>query len=281
MNEKIGIIIPSYNQGKYLERTILSVLGNSQNANIQIALIDGGSTDNTWNIIRKYKKYFTVWCSEPDNGQAAAINKGIRLLPECQYYMWLNSDDVFETDDSVKKILDFAIANKYEVCYGLSHFIDEDGNIIGDYPVEKFDYAKLGNRCYLSQPSVLFSKKAYDMTGPLNEELKMCLDYEYWIRLGKNYPFGFLNEYIGATRIYGETKTSTMQQRHLLEAITILDYYYKKVPMHWVITKILVDHPDTWIQKVPRRVLMCLLYPMKNRVIKECKEGNTDVKNAL
>ena len=57
MNEKIGIIIPSYNQGKYLERTILSVLGNSQNANIQIALIDGGSTDNTWNIIQKYKNY--------------------------------------------------------------------------------------------------------------------------------------------------------------------------------------------------------------------------------
>lgn len=176
MNEKIGIIIPSYNQGKYLERTILSVLGNSQNANIQIALIDGGSTDNTWNIIQKYKNYITAWCSEPDNGQAAAINKGIRLLPECQYYMWLNSDDVFETDDSVKKILDFAVANKYEVCYGLSHFIDEDGNIIGDYPVDLNDMSVLEENMEQQQEELEIMVEQNNVAEDDILEIKIVID---------------------------------------------------------------------------------------------------------
>lgn len=176
MNEKIGIIIPSYNQGKYLERTILSVLGNSQNANIQIALIDGGSTDNTWNIIQKYKNYITAWCSEPDNGQAAAINKGIRLLPECQYYMWLNSDDVFETDDSVKKILDFAVANKYEVCYGLSHFIDEDGNIIGDYPVDLNDMSVLEENIEQQQEELEIMVEQNNVAEDDIFEIKIVID---------------------------------------------------------------------------------------------------------
>ena len=116
MSKKIGIVIPSYNQGKYIEKTILSVLKNAENANIDIALIDGGSKDESIDIIEKYKQNFFYYCSEPDGGQAAAINKGIDKLPDCQYYMWLNSDDVFEKSDSVKKISEFATVYNYDVC---------------------------------------------------------------------------------------------------------------------------------------------------------------------
>lgn len=281
MSGRIGIIIPSYNQGKYLEKTILSVLENSKNAEIEIALMDGGSTDETVEIIRKYKEDFAVWRSEADNGQAAAINKGICLLPDCRYYMWLNSDDVFEEDTAVSKIVRFAEQGNYEVCYGLSHFIDENGRITGEYPVEPFDLKKLGNRCFISQPSVMFSRKAYETAGPLNEELKMCLDYEYWIRLAQTYEFGFIKEYIGATRLYGETKTATMQQRHLQEAVTILDHYYGKVPMHWIVTKVRSDYPDSLWQELPARMLMAILFPFRKRVVEECLKGNIHVKNTL
>lgn len=275
MSKKTGIIIPSYHQGEYLEKTIASVIANKKNADIEIALMDGGSKDETLDIIKKYENYFSAWCSEPDKGQAEAINKGIRALPDCDYYMWLNSDDVFEDELAVAKIAGFTEQNNYEVCYGLSHFIDKQGAVTGEYPVEPFDSKKLGSRCFLSQPSVLFSRKAYEETGPLNEQLKMCLDYEYWIRLAQKYEFGFLREYIGCTRLYDMTKTSTMQQRHLTEAIGILMQYYGRVPMHWIVTKILADNPDSILKYIPRRVLLVLLYPIKKRTIRKSLSNET------
>lgn len=276
MSVKIGIIIPSYNQGKYIEAAICSVLENKKHADIAIALMDGGSCDQTKDIIQKYQDKLDVWCSEPDDGQGDAINKGIAALPDCDYYMWLNSDDVFENEYSVYKIALYAEKEQLEVCYGLSHFIDEDGQIIGEYPVEDFSYAKLGKRCYLSQPSVMFSKEAYTSVGPINKKLKMCLDYEYWIRLAQKYKFGFIKEYIGSTRMYGETKTATMQQQHLKEAINILMKYYGKVPMAWIVTKILADNPESIINHIPRGFLIPLFVPFRNKVIRNCLKGSLD-----
>lgn len=274
MDRKVGIVIPSYNQGRFIEAAIQSVLANKKHANIAVAVIDGDSQDETKSIILKYADEIDAWCSEPDGGQANAINKGIHALPDCQYYMWLNSDDVFEDECAISKIVSYAEMNRLDVCYGLSHFINSRGDVIGEYPVEEFSYENLGNRCFLSQPSVMFSKKAYETVGPLNESLKMCLDYEYWIRLSQEYEFGFIKEYIGATRMYGETKTSTMQQQHLKEGINILMKYYGKVPTHWVVSKILSDRPKSILQHIPRRVLMILLYPFREIVIHRSIEGN-------
>lgn len=274
MDRKVGIIIPSYNQGKYIEAAICSVLENQKHADIAIAVMDGGSQDETKSIIQKYEKQLDAWCSEPDDGQANAINKGIQALPDCKYYMWLNSDDVFEDEYAVAKIVEYAEQNGYEVCYGLSHFIDEEGKTIGEYPVEDFNVQKLGHHCYLSQPSVMFSRTAYEAIGPLNEKLQMCLDYEYWIRLAQKYTFGFVKEYIGCTRMYGETKTSTMQQQHLKEAMNILMKYYGEVPMHWVVTKVLADRPGSVLNYLPKRLLMLLLRPFRKKILLKNVEGN-------
>ena len=276
MGKKVGVIIPSYNQGKYIEATICSVIANKKHADMAVAVMDGGSQDETKSIILKYEAEIDVWRSGPDGGQADAINRGIHSLPDCRYYMWLNSDDVFEDEYAVSRIVDFAERNHFEVCYGLSHFIDEDGRQIGEYPVEEFSPGKLGNRCFLSQPSVMFSRKAYEATGPVNPALKMCLDYEYWIRLARRYEFGFTKEYIGSTRIYKDTKTATMQQQHLKEALRILMEHYGRVPMHWIVTKVLADHPRSFLQCVPRRVLMVLLLPSRKRVIRTSLEGSQD-----
>jgi len=267
MGKKVGIVIPSYNQGKYIEAAISSALENKKNADIEVAVMDGGSTDETVDIIQKYEMELKAWCSEPDGGQANAINKGISVLSDCDYYMWLNSDDVYENEYSVQKLIDYADENQFEVCYGLSHFVDEYGKITGEYPVEEFGYKKLGNRCYLSQPSVMFSRKAYKEVGKLDESLHMCMDYEYWMRLAQKYEFGFLREYIGSTRLYGETKTATMQHCHLQEAVKILQMYYGRVPMRWVVTKYLCEHPDSVFHKFPRRVLMLILFPYKGKII--------------
>lgn len=274
MSVKIGVIIPSYNQGKYIEKTILSVIANKKNVNIDIAVIDGGSEDETCEIIKKYETHLRYWCSEKDKGQADAINKGIAVLSDCDYYMWLNSDDIFENEFAVNKIVNYAFGKQYEVCYGLSHFVDEKDEIIGEYPVEEFSYKKLGQRCFLSQPSVIFSRKAYELVGPLNENLKMCLDYEYWIRLAQKYEFGYIREFIGSTRMYGDTKTATMQKIHLEEAINILWKYYGDVPIHWLITKKLSEIPEgNVLNRIPKRVWMLLYYPQKKKMINECLKG--------
>ncbi len=274
--KKVGVIIPSYNQGRYLRQAIESALQNAANVEMDIAVIDGGSTDESRAILSEYADRLTFWCSEPDGGQAAAINKGIRALPECEYYMWLNSDDVFENAFAVAGIVDFAQSNQLEVCYGLSHFIDEQGRVIGEYPVEEYSRKKLGKYCFLSQPSVLFSRAAYETTGPINESFRMCLDYEYWIRLAQNYEFGFFREYVGSTRMYAGTKTSRMQQRHLTEAMSILIKYYGDVPMHWIVTKILADRPDSVWHKLPRRILLVLFRPLKKKYIRKSLEENKE-----
>lgn len=267
-DKKVGIVIPSLNQGNYIEEALRSVIANKKHADIALAVMDGGSQDQTLSIIKKYEDEITLWHSGQDNGQAAAVNRGIQELGDCRYLMWLNADDVYEDEYAVKKLVDYADSSGYEVCYGLSHFIDENGRVAGEYPVEAFDRAALGNRCYLSQPGVLFSRKAYEKTGPLNEKLQMCLDYEYWIRLSRKYDFGFIKEYIGATRMHAQTKTATMQAVHVKEAVNILYRYYGKVPVHWVVTKVLADHPQGLVQVVPRRLLMLMLYPWKGKIIK-------------
>lgn len=264
----IGIVVPSYNQAKYVEKTLQSVIANRKNIRIKIAVIDGGSDDGSVDIIKKYADELDYWCSEGDKGQADAINKGISVLGECTHYMWLNSDDIYENDKSISMIFDYLLKNNYEVCYGLSHFIDEDDNIIGEYPTETFNNEVLGKRCYISQPSVIFSKKAFEAVGPLNINLKMCLDYEYWIRLAKFYEFGMINEFIGSTRVYGSTKTSTMQERHVDEGISILKHYYGKVPMHWIVTKVLMLR-YIQLKYIPKRILMVLLLPFRRRIVKE------------
>ncbi|MDE7310460.1 MAG: glycosyltransferase [Eubacterium sp.] len=276
MDKKVGIVIPSLNQGAYIEEALRSVIANKKHTDIELVVMDGGSQDETLSIIKKYEAHISLWHSEPDGGQAAAVNKGIRALGGCRYLMWLNADDVYEDEYAVKKIADFAERNGYDVCYGLSHFIDAHGKITGEYPVEPFCRTALGNRCYLSQPSVLFSRRAYEQTGALNETLRMCLDYEYWIRLAQTYAFGMIKEYIGATRMYAQTKTATMQTVHVEEAISVLQRYYGSVPMHWAVTKVLANHPQGLLQLVPRRLLILLLYPWKAKILKDSRMGKKD-----
>ena len=238
MERLIGIVIPSYNQGKYLERTIKSVLENKKHIDIKIAIVDGGSTDESVDIIKKYESEIDYWVSEKDKGQADAINKGIMQLMDCRYFMWLNSDDVYDDEFAVRKIVDYTQKNNLQVCYGKSHYIDENDKIIGDYPTEEYSYKRLGISCYLSQPSVLFSREAYQRVGKINVSLKMCLDYEYWMRLGRIYNFGYIEEYIGNTRIYGDTKTSTMRMRSLEEGILIIYHYYGTVSKEWTLPRL-------------------------------------------
>lgn len=231
---RLGIVIPSYNQGRYLERAIKSVLENVKYISADIVVMDGGSSDDSVCIIKKYENEFLFWTSEKDGGQGDAINKGMSHLLHCNYLTWLNSDDEYNSIYALRDALVFAVHNNLDVCYGKSYFIDKTGCKIGEYPTKHFSYRNLGNECYFSQPSVIFSTEKWRESGGINTELHMCLDYELWIRMTKMSNVGYFENFIGNTRIYSDTKTSTNSKRHLEEAICILKHYYGNVPDHWI-----------------------------------------------
>jgi len=127
---KISIVTPSYNQAEFLERTILSVL-NQNYPNLEYIIIDGGSTDGSVEIIKKYEKYLSYWVSEKDRGQAHALNKGFEKATG-DLVGWQNSDDIY-LPGAFRKVAEVYRNNpNYDVYFGNIYFIDEEDNIIRD-----------------------------------------------------------------------------------------------------------------------------------------------------
>lgn len=270
---KVGIIIPSYNQGKYLEKALKSIIENMRHVSVALVIMDGGSDDGSIEIIKKYEKYIMHWESQADGGQAAAVNTGVKCLGNCQYIMWLNSDDEYDNEWSIYRIVERADQTDAEICYGKSYFIDKNSQKVGMYRTKKFNQKRLNVECYISQPSVLVRKDIWEKEGGLDERLFMCLDYEFWIRLAKRYSFVYCDEFIGNTRMYEDTKTAKMTGQHLSEAICILQKQFGYVPMRWV--------SAWWLWNkgidIKCRALLCLLriclMPTKRRIVCLAESG--------
>ncbi len=266
---KVGIVVPSYNQGNYLEKALESIVQNMQHISIDLVVMDGGSKDNSIDIIKKYERYISYWQSQADGGQAAAINSGMKHLGDCEYVMWLNSDDEYENEWSVCRIAEWAEKTGADVCYGKSYLIDRESKRIGEYDTKEFSLKGLNNECYISQPSVMIRKDIWEREGGLDERLMMCLDYEFWIRLAKKYRFSYCGMFIGNTRIYEDTKTSTMQGRHLCEAISILQKQFGYVPMRWISTEWIWENGIKVRNRVHLYVLSAFLLLRKKKIIRE------------
>ena len=125
---KFSVVIPSYNQGEFLERTLLSII-NQDYANFEIIIIDGGSTDGTLSIIRQYEDYISYWVSEPDAGQTAALNKGFKFA-NGDIYAWQNSDDIY-LPGAFREAANIFVSQPYiQVCYGNWYTIDEEDQVV-------------------------------------------------------------------------------------------------------------------------------------------------------
>jgi len=237
----VSIITPSFNQGNYIKETIDSVITQDY-YNIEYIVVDGGSTDNTINILKSYSSRIK-YISEKDNGQANAVNKGIEMS-KGDIIGWLNSDDIY-MPDTIRKIVNFFYNNPaYDIVYGNAYIIDETGNITGEYPTEPFDYNRLADRCYICQPTVFFKRHAIESNGYLDESLHLCLDYELWMRLAKRYKFGYINDVLACSRMYAENKTLSRHDEVYKEAHRILYKHYGYIPLSWIKSKIFYDNPQ-------------------------------------
>ncbi|KQM63945.1 hypothetical protein ASE74_12315 [Pedobacter sp. Leaf216] len=197
---KLTIVTPSYNQEKFIEQTIRSVLLQNY-PNLEYIIIDGGSTDNTKSIIEKYADWISFFEIKKDNGQGHAINKGFSLASGT-YYAWINSDDYYLENTFYKVISKFMFTNA-ECVYGYSQSFDREKNEISlNKTLPLIDtFIRMPT---LQQPSTFWLSKIHQ---PIWEELVCSLDYELWLRMLKGKKKKIIKEPLAVAHVHQEAKT--------------------------------------------------------------------------
>lgn len=182
MLPKISIVTPSFNQGEFIEQTIDSVLSQKY-SNLEYIIIDGGSTDNTVEIIKKYSTHLTHWVSEPDRGQSDAINKGLKLSTG-DVFNWLNSDDYYETN-TLEVVGNQFLQKDCLVLCGKSRIFNESGtkHFSTGTDIYKGNLAKTIGWARIDQPETFIRKQLLDQIGYVNEQLDYVMDKELWMRI--------------------------------------------------------------------------------------------------
>ena len=229
---KISVITPSFNQGDYLERTILSVVPQNY-ADLEYIIMDGGSTDQSVEIIKKYQRDIKHWVSEKDGGQTDAVNRGFHVATG-EILGWLNSDDIYYSK-TLQTVADYFSSHpECDVIYGMADYIDADDNLIDKYPTRSWSFSELKSWCFICQPSVFFRKTVYEQYGPLDNTLNFCMDYEYWLRCGQEKPFVYVREKLAASRLYSENKTIGSRPAVIEEIVRMLFKKHHHVQRRWL-----------------------------------------------
>lgn len=223
----VSVITPSFNQGKFIEETITSVLTQDY-PGIEYIVVDGGSTDGTLDVLTKYGDRIK-WVSEPDRGQSHAINKAVDLA-KGSIIGWLNSDDIY-ADGAVSKAVSFLKANpECAMVYGEADLINESGHKIGVYKTEPFDIQRLAKHCFICQPSAFIRADVLEAVRGVNEGLHYCMDMDLWIRIGREHKIGFINELLARSRWHASSKTFGQRKAALLETMRLVRHHYGYVP---------------------------------------------------
>lgn len=207
----ISIVTPSFNQGRFLKRTIDSVLDQDY-PNLEYFVFDGGSTDESVDILKSYGDQF-FWVSEPDRGQTNAINKGMKIA-KGEILAYLNSDDVL-LPGTLHKIAQFFKQNPdCDLVYGDAFYIDENDNVIGKYRTDDYSLNRLAQDCMICQPAAFWRRQVTNKIGLFDESLNYAMDYDYWLRLGsQGGRIYFLPDTLASSRIYPETKTKSARSK--------------------------------------------------------------------
>jgi glycosyltransferase involved in cell wall biosynthesis len=216
----VSIVTPSFNQGAFLEQTIRSVLDQDY-PRIEYIVVDGGSTDSSPEIIRRYAGRLARWVSEPDLGQADAINKGFAAAAG-EVFAWLNSDDTYNPG-AVAEAVNFLQANPaIGMVYGSAYYIDEQGKRVGRYPAKQTNYQGLrrgvNNVC---QQSMFFRAELWRRVGPLDPSFYYAMDYDLWVRLAAAAPIAFVPRYWANFRLHSESKSMTAAAQAWPEIIRV------------------------------------------------------------
>jgi glycosyltransferase involved in cell wall biosynthesis len=210
----VSIVTPSYNQGRFVRRTIDSVLSQDY-PHVEYLVLDGGSTDETVAILQGYGDRF-FWRSERDRGQTDAINQGLRQA-RGDILAYLNSDDVLMPGALSTVVAHFARHPEWDLLYGNANQIDEMDCVLGAYPTAPYGFARLLQSCCICQPAAFWRRRITDRVGLFDDSLHYAMDYEYWMRIDRaGGALAQVPELLAGSRVHAQTKTlsARMQVYH-------------------------------------------------------------------
>ncbi|MBS1954409.1 MAG: glycosyltransferase [Cyanobacteria bacterium SZAS-4] len=286
---RVTIVTPSYNQGKFIERTILSVLKQDY-TNIQYIVLDSLSTDETHSILDRYRSKISIVVEAKDKGQADAINKGF-ASGDGEILAYLNSDDCFASPHTVSNAVQFLVSNPdVDVVYGKRYYIDINGYFFASYPYRAFDEAQLNMACYLPQECTFWTKSIYEKAGSkVNEDYHFAMDYELWLRFLKHGArFRSVDSVYGYFRWYeGQKSTEEWVSTGLPEIAKLQREYFGINTPPDVMSDIFMEHYSTvsklknfdrftfydklWIEEVKLKQMLCRFAPVDHWVFKRPK----------
>ena len=223
-NPKITLVTPSYNQGKYLEETICSVLDQNY-SRLEYMIIDGGSTDNSLNIIKKYEKYLTYWQSQKDEGQTDAIAQGLARATG-EILNWINSDDML-APGALSHIAELAYANSQAGVFATATESFVDGSFEGGRTKSIPQNLDIESLLYLSnrpphrhQPGIFFNRSLYEAIGGFRNNYHMCMDIDLHLRLIEHRPeVVYSDKTVAYFRCHKDSKTQQGSSQNALHAV--------------------------------------------------------------
>lgn len=218
----VSIITPSYNQADFLEETIRSVLEQDY-PNIEYLVVDGGSTDGSVDLIRKYQERIDWWVSEPDRGQADALNKGMARA-RGEIVAWLNSDDIYRPG-AIRQAVDVLLQHpELGMVYSKLDSIDRTGELFNTISYRQYDLLDLLTFRIIGQPTVFMRRAILQRAGPLDASYNYLLDHHLWLRMLQLAPIKYVPAVWAAARHHPSAKNVAQAARFGEEAFRILEW---------------------------------------------------------
>lgn len=222
MLPSVSVITPSFNQARYLEQTIRSVLEQNY-PRLDYFIMDGGSTDSSVEIIRRYENRLAGWVSEPDRGQADGINKGFQRATG-EIVAWLNSDDVYQPGAIAQAVAALQANPSAALVYGDVLSIDENARPFNLQTFQPFSLTDLMAFNIISQPAVFMRRAALEQAGLLDPTYQLLLDHHLWLRMARLAPPLYLPQTLAAARYHAEAKNLARTADFGREAFRLVEW---------------------------------------------------------
>lgn len=280
----ISVIVPSYNQGEYIEETLSSIIGQCY-PNLELIVIDGGSTDSTVEIIERYADRIHYWHSKKDKGQADAINQGMRLSTG-DILCWLNSDDMYMPGTllDIGRRFHQRAQDRHLIYGGCLHVSQTQQQLSSHVQTTggDFDPIRLTYCDFIAQPSAFWTRKLWTDAAELNSDYHYVLDWEWFIRASKLTDFEYVPKLYSLYRFHDAHKSSTGGAKRCEEIVKIVNQY---APEYWqkLYQEVLNNYEkvgkiDSLLNnvKVPKRhLLFALLLPQLWPQLKQTQDIGT------